>query len=915
MYSVSSGYLDALKQKTYCDSVSGTVSLADGTEIEISDENIVKNSLKIKKELCGSEYRIGTFNLSVLSVTFFDSSAEIRDYTGAEAELFYTLECGGANERIPLGKYCVDGSAVKRRKNIVTLTAYDRGVFFDRVPSYGITQMTDTPYNVILAVCSQCGVNFATDENTLSKMPNSDTEISPKSPQLQSCRDIVMWCAQLLCGYAVINRDGQLEIIPAKYGVSESDPQNITENRRITEKERKSIYVTDTRAYIKYLSAYSGKEVRNYVSDYAADDEQASPAAYSMRSNPLLASKSVQECDEINNAWLSYIDGFKQRGVSAEIYGDPAIDIGDTIRFSGGDIDQRRSIVGLVTSYEWKYRSGGSITCTAAQCVDKLPAASSGGTGVSAGIKSQTEKRIDSVLGAGESLGNGNERFNDYSENNIRSGAFNHVGGHANEIQGGSSNYLGGQRNVLVGNSNFCTGFDNRTAGQANIACGISNTLDSAENCIVAGRENTMASHDSIAVGIGLTANSTQAVFGKFNEYDTGSVFGSNYALIVGGGYSGSPLNILTLDWEGNLSISGKLTSSGGASGPGGGKEYKSGAGITISADDVIMVNAAAKNAFGGITLGKGLALNEISSVTDVDTGRGITINADSGKVEADIGRGLCFAEETEKLEAAVGNGLGFDDDGTITLSSATDSSIGGIILGDGLELDEKTGKVNVTGGEKFVVEKAVILSEDQAEYIFHEYNEISYVSGQRAVYGTLQKKIIVQGYPAVSDQITVNTSAPTMDELFPETKPYWTTAFSLNVGNSSTGAVTPYLVEMHIKTISSGGVYSAYARYSADGGATWNEPSSTSFYSHPYIYLRWTSVNSPTAKFPNGYAMGQVFYFGKASSGRWYNSSANGLSSIILPFSSMAEYDAAAVLKYEPVIKYSVSETKTQTV
>ena len=56
-----------------------------------------------------------------------------------------------------------------------------------------------------------------------------------------------------------------------------------------------------------------------------------------------------------------------QRGITAEIYGDPAIDAGDIIRCSEGDIDQRRSVVGLVTKQEWRYRDYHTIICASAQ--------------------------------------------------------------------------------------------------------------------------------------------------------------------------------------------------------------------------------------------------------------------------------------------------------------------------------------------------------------------------------------------------------------------------------------------------------------------------------------------------------------------------------------------------------------------
>lgn len=395
MYKVSQDYIEALSEKVYDDRIGGRITFKDGTSMSVSDENLVKNSLKLTKELCGSEYRIGSFNLACLKMAVFDESALEKDYSNAVITLDYCLKFkNGGEQTVPLGIFIADGSITSRKRDKVYITAYDKGMYFDCEPSAEIREMTGTAPEIIEAVCEECGVDLGVITEGL---PNSEVVVNLSDKQIQTCRDIVMWCSALICGYAVIDRDGLLNIISPKYSVSETDGTVINTARSIGPKERNSIHSTDTRAYIKYLTAYSAGNVKQYISDYTASDSQAAPASYAMTSNPLLTGKTEEECDEINKEWHKFIEMFKQRGVTARIFGDPAIDVGDSISFYGGDIDQRGNVIGIVTSYEWKYRNYHDIYCSAAECGEKISSKSGNS---SSKVRNQTEKRIDAISSA-----------------------------------------------------------------------------------------------------------------------------------------------------------------------------------------------------------------------------------------------------------------------------------------------------------------------------------------------------------------------------------------------------------------------------------------------------------------------------------------------------------------------------------
>lgn len=341
--------------------ITGTITLKDGTVIEMDDSKLAAGSLKITMSTCSaSSFDVGTFNAGNMRIKIYDDEALEHEFDGAEIVL---SEIEGENTTA-LGIYIVDGTQTKRQKNVVSLYATDYSVKFDEpVPSY-IRSATYTAPQALSSVCSAAGVQLATSD--FSTFPNNSVSFSAASASIQTMRDYVMWAAQVICGNAVINRDGAFEIRPAGYKQSDGE---IVVDYICKGDDRISIQFSDVRTYIRYLSAYSGGAPKDYTSDIIVSDEQARAAYFNLLNNPLLDGKSVDDCDSINNAWLNKIDSFAQRQIKAVLYSNSMLKLGDTVRFSEGSIDVRRSIVGVITGIEWKYHGYTTITCAAPQAV------------------------------------------------------------------------------------------------------------------------------------------------------------------------------------------------------------------------------------------------------------------------------------------------------------------------------------------------------------------------------------------------------------------------------------------------------------------------------------------------------------------------------------------------------------------
>lgn len=387
MYSVSDGYRRAIRQRVVCDRIAGTIVLADGTVLALSDKNVVKNSLRISHELCG-DYRIGTFHIGCLRISVFDDNALLHDFSGAEIAPVYQIRTESGWESVPMGIYLADGNSIGRKRNTVSFTAYDYGCLFDRAIPEERRSLMGNARALIEAACEDCGVVLG---GIPAGLPNECVAARAGDAQIETYRDLIAWCADLLCGYAVIDREGKLRIRSAKYGVSGTDSTEIQIDKYLSAEERDSISVTDTRAYIRTVYGYREGVLKAYVSEIDQPDEQAAPAGYTFAENPLLTKMlTPEEQDRVNADRLAFMDGFKQRGIRAEIYGDPALDAGDVLRCSEGDIDQRRSIVGLVTKQEWRYRNFHTVICAAPPLLGQS-------TQPTAAVRNQTDKKLDGL--------------------------------------------------------------------------------------------------------------------------------------------------------------------------------------------------------------------------------------------------------------------------------------------------------------------------------------------------------------------------------------------------------------------------------------------------------------------------------------------------------------------------------------
>ena len=222
------------------------------------------------------------------------------------------------------------------------------------------------------------------------------------------------------------------------------------------------------------------------------------------------------------------------------------------------------------------------------------------------------------------------------------------------------------------------------------------------------------------------------------------------------------------------------------------------------------------------------------------------------------------------------------------------------------VNIDNDTIRVNDDGKLASIgvtVENGIVISETDASYLLHEYEEVKYVKGNKIGYAGPTSKIVCQGY--VFDSVTPDNYTIGADILYG-------TALDIRLATSATAV--PASADVHIDVdydVNYPNRANCYLVCSAV-----NYRSAVGYYYDGVfgIYFKWDSIHAPNDNFPYGYIKGKVMMPGKASTSatNFYNAAQLAFTAYF-PFATEAEYNAAVGLTYEPLTLTEVQETTTE--
>lgn len=388
MYPVSKAFLQAVQGNTRKYYWTGKITTAAGAEYPFTQEDIVKGSGYITAQCCGnSEIELGAVYAAEMGISLF---LDIDRYTleDAEVELTYHLRLAdGIYEAVPMGIFEV--SEANRTVHVLELKAYDRMLRFDR--AFNGFETIGTAYGMMALCSTACGVELAQTQTEIEALPNGSELLSiyPEN-DIETYRDVLYFTAQVLGGFFCINREGKLEF--RQYGEIPV--------MAIQQKHRFSSSFSD---FVTRYTAVSSTNLRTQTSEYYAL-ETDDGLTMNLGANPLLQFGLEETRAELCRNILTSLSAVNYVPFDSDTIGNPALDIGDVLTFSGGQADALQ--ISCVTSFTIKIGGRQSL-----KCVGKNPRLSQ--------AKSKNDKNISGLLNQIEAGKIGIHTFTNASEYTI----------------------------------------------------------------------------------------------------------------------------------------------------------------------------------------------------------------------------------------------------------------------------------------------------------------------------------------------------------------------------------------------------------------------------------------------------------------------------------------------------------------
>ena len=367
MYPVSEAFLRAVKSNTRKYFWTGTIVTKSGASYEFGAKEVVKGSGYITRQCCGStEIELGTVYAAEMGITLL---SDIDRYTLEDAQVtlvFHLVLADGSVEDVPMGIFEV--SEANRLAKCLELKAYDFMLRFDR--SFNGFETVGTAYDFIALCCKMCKVEFANKRADIDAMPNGSVTLSVYTENdIETCRDVLFYVAQVLGGFFVINREGKLEL--KKYGKDSV--------MKVEQRHRFSSSFSD---FITRYTAVSSTNKRTQTAEYYALDPD-NGLTMNLGVNPLLQFGLEETREMLCRNILTDLSVIQYVPFDSDTIGNPALDLGDVLTFAGGQADEGQ--ITCITSIQQKIGGRQSL-----KCVGKNPRL--------AQAKSRNDKNISGLL-------------------------------------------------------------------------------------------------------------------------------------------------------------------------------------------------------------------------------------------------------------------------------------------------------------------------------------------------------------------------------------------------------------------------------------------------------------------------------------------------------------------------------------
>ena len=372
MYPVTKSFLNALESEKL-QHLRGTVTDITGAVTELNDTNLLGAPRYDKQCVENPEvFNFGEMYVGTAEVTIHMPGVLTNRFRGGELRLEFGVDISESEiEWIPLGVWDITEPKRETGDRIVLKCCDKMNRLQVRCGSNatGIIRLK----NVMELVSQKAGVEFAQTSAEIAELAEEEEYILYKISFCETCWEEVRMISQLIGGFAFANREGKIEFRKFK-----------DVNYSIPAEKRKDISLSEYGFHVKGVS-YTDKYGLTYSTGIS---RIGVGSVLSFSDNGYIPSVDketdmfcIDRIERINDDFrlLMWTPG------TVSFYGNPAIDVGDIIRITGG-INGKGNVGFLIGTDSWQFRSPQTIISPGA--IENGTASSSGGGSSGTGIVS-----------------------------------------------------------------------------------------------------------------------------------------------------------------------------------------------------------------------------------------------------------------------------------------------------------------------------------------------------------------------------------------------------------------------------------------------------------------------------------------------------------------------------------------------